>query len=56
MVAVGKPNFIPGAWIKEGAVVVDVGINRLDTGKLVGDVEYDVAVRVQVLSLQYPVV
>ncbi|CSA96831.1 bifunctional 5%2C10-methylene-tetrahydrofolate dehydrogenase/ 5%2C10-methylene-tetrahydrofolate cyclohydrolase [Vibrio cholerae] len=43
MVAVGKPNFIPGAWIKEGAVVVDVGINRLDTGKLVGDVEYDVA-------------
>ncbi|EGQ8355983.1 bifunctional methylenetetrahydrofolate dehydrogenase/methenyltetrahydrofolate cyclohydrolase FolD [Vibrio cholerae] len=43
VVAVGKPNFIPGAWIKEGAVVVDVGINRLDTGKLVGDVEYDVA-------------
>ncbi|ENM3851597.1 bifunctional methylenetetrahydrofolate dehydrogenase/methenyltetrahydrofolate cyclohydrolase FolD [Vibrio cholerae] len=43
VVAVGKPNFIPGAWIKEGAVVVDVGINPLDTGKLVGDVEYDVA-------------
>ncbi|WP_337913059.1 bifunctional methylenetetrahydrofolate dehydrogenase/methenyltetrahydrofolate cyclohydrolase FolD [Vibrio cholerae] len=43
VIAVGKPNFIPGAWIKEGAVVVDVGINRLDTGKLVGDVEYDVA-------------
>ncbi|EJL6413496.1 bifunctional methylenetetrahydrofolate dehydrogenase/methenyltetrahydrofolate cyclohydrolase FolD [Vibrio cholerae] len=43
VVAVGKSNFIPGAWIKEGAVVVDVGINRLDTGKLVGDVEYDVA-------------
>ncbi|MCQ0985190.1 bifunctional methylenetetrahydrofolate dehydrogenase/methenyltetrahydrofolate cyclohydrolase FolD [Vibrio cholerae] len=43
VVAVGKPNFIPGAWIKEGAVVVDVGINRLDTGKLAGDVEYDVA-------------
>ncbi|EJH4014346.1 bifunctional methylenetetrahydrofolate dehydrogenase/methenyltetrahydrofolate cyclohydrolase FolD [Vibrio cholerae] len=43
VVAVGKPNFIPGAWIKECAVVVDVGINRLDTGKLVGDVEYDVA-------------
>ncbi|GHZ25312.1 methylenetetrahydrofolate dehydrogenase/methenyltetrahydrofolate cyclohydrolase [Vibrio cholerae] len=43
VVAVGKPNFIPGAWIKEGAVVVDVGINRLDTGKLVGDVKYDVA-------------
>ncbi|HDL9483512.1 TPA: bifunctional methylenetetrahydrofolate dehydrogenase/methenyltetrahydrofolate cyclohydrolase FolD [Vibrio cholerae] len=43
VVAVGKPNFIPGAWIKEGAVVVDVGINRSDTGKLVGDVEYDAA-------------
>ncbi|RBM76403.1 bifunctional methylenetetrahydrofolate dehydrogenase/methenyltetrahydrofolate cyclohydrolase FolD [Vibrio paracholerae] len=43
VVAVGKPNFIPGAWIKEGAIVVDVGINRLDTGKLVGDVEYNVA-------------
>lgn len=39
----GKPNFVPGSWIKEGAIVVDVGINRLDTGKLVGDVEYDVA-------------
>ncbi len=40
VVAVGKPNFIPGEWIKKGAVVVDVGINRLDSGKLVGDVEY----------------
>ncbi|HHC6509719.1 bifunctional methylenetetrahydrofolate dehydrogenase/methenyltetrahydrofolate cyclohydrolase FolD [Vibrio parahaemolyticus] len=43
VVAVGKPNFIPGEWIKKGAVVVDVGINRLDSGKLVGDVEYDKA-------------
>ena len=43
VVAVGKPNFIPGAWIKEGAVVIDVGINRLESGKLIGDVEYDVA-------------
>lgn len=43
VVAVGKPHFIPGEWIKQGAVVVDVGINRLDNGKLVGDVEYDVA-------------
>ncbi len=43
VVAVGKPNFIPGAWIKEGAIVVDVGINRLESGKLIGDVEYDVA-------------
>jgi len=39
---VGKPKFIKGEWIKEGAVVVDVGINRLE-GKLVGDVEFDVA-------------
>jgi methylenetetrahydrofolate dehydrogenase (NADP+)/methenyltetrahydrofolate cyclohydrolase len=43
VVAVGKPHFIPGAWVKEGAVVIDVGINRLDTGKLVGDVDYEVA-------------
>lgn len=43
VVAVGKPNFIPGDWIKEGATVIDVGINRLDDGKLIGDVEYDVA-------------
>lgn len=43
VVAVGKPNFVPGDWIKEGAVVVDVGINRLDSGKLVGDVEYSKA-------------
>ena len=43
VVAVGKPGFIPGDWIKEGATVIDVGINRLDSGKLVGDVEFDVA-------------
>jgi len=43
VVAVGKPGFIPGDWIKEGALVIDVGINRLDNGKLVGDVEFDVA-------------
>ncbi|WP_373778871.1 bifunctional methylenetetrahydrofolate dehydrogenase/methenyltetrahydrofolate cyclohydrolase FolD [Glaesserella sp.] len=42
VVAVGKPQFIPGDWIKEGAAVIDVGINRIN-GKLVGDVEYDVA-------------
>ena len=41
VVAVGKPKFIKGEWIKEGAVVVDVGINRID-GKLVGDVEFEV--------------
>jgi methylenetetrahydrofolate dehydrogenase (NADP+)/methenyltetrahydrofolate cyclohydrolase len=43
VVAVGKPEFIPGNWIKEGAIVIDVGINRLENGKLVGDVEFDVA-------------
>lgn len=41
--AVGKPGLIKGDWIKPGAVVVDVGINRTTDGKLVGDVEFDVA-------------
>ncbi|VAX77095.1 Bifunctional protein FolD [Serratia symbiotica] len=43
VVAVGKPGFIPGDWIKRGAIVVDVGINRLNTGKVVGDVDFAVA-------------
>lgn len=43
IVAVGKPGFIPGEWIKEGAIVVDVGINRLESGKVVGDVNFDEA-------------
>lgn len=43
VVAVGHPGLIPGEWIKPGAVVVDVGINRLDCGKLVGDVSYESA-------------
>jgi len=38
--AVGKPGLIKGTWIKPGCVVIDVGINRLDDGKLVGDVEF----------------
>ncbi|MDK4555766.1 bifunctional methylenetetrahydrofolate dehydrogenase/methenyltetrahydrofolate cyclohydrolase FolD [Kingella kingae] len=41
--AVGKPNFVQGEWIKAGAVVIDVGINRLDNGKLCGDVAFDAA-------------
>ncbi len=41
--AVGKPGFVPGDWIKEGAVVVDVGINRLPDGKVVGDVDFAAA-------------
>ncbi len=40
VVAVGKPGLIPGEWIKPGAVVIDVGINRLEDGRLVGDVGY----------------
>lgn len=44
VVAVGKPEFIPGDWIKEGAIVIDVGINRCSDGKLKGDVEYSKAV------------
>ncbi|MDT0595844.1 bifunctional methylenetetrahydrofolate dehydrogenase/methenyltetrahydrofolate cyclohydrolase FolD [Glaciecola petra] len=43
VVAVGKPNFIPGDWIKEGAIVIDVGINRLEDGSLTGDVEFNIA-------------
>jgi methylenetetrahydrofolate dehydrogenase (NADP+) / methenyltetrahydrofolate cyclohydrolase len=43
VVAVGKPEFIPGEWIKKGAIVIDVGINRLENGKLVGDVGFAMA-------------
>ena len=39
--AVGRTEFVPGEWIKPGAAVIDVGINRLDDGRLVGDVDYD---------------
>jgi methylenetetrahydrofolate dehydrogenase (NADP+)/methenyltetrahydrofolate cyclohydrolase len=41
--AMGRARFIRGEWIREGAVVIDVGINRTDEGKLVGDVDYAVA-------------
>jgi methylenetetrahydrofolate dehydrogenase (NADP+)/methenyltetrahydrofolate cyclohydrolase len=41
--AVGKPEMVKGAWIREGALVVDIGINRLDDGRLIGDVEFAVA-------------
>jgi methylenetetrahydrofolate dehydrogenase (NADP+) / methenyltetrahydrofolate cyclohydrolase len=43
VVAVGKPGIVRGEWIRPGAVVVDVGINRLPDGKLVGDVEFESA-------------
>jgi methylenetetrahydrofolate dehydrogenase (NADP+)/methenyltetrahydrofolate cyclohydrolase len=42
-VAVGKPGLIPGDWIKPGAVVLDIGISRLASGKLAGDVDFDSA-------------
>ena len=43
VVAIGKAGIVRGEWIKPGAVVIDVGINRLPTGKLCGDIEFDVA-------------
>ena len=43
VVAVGKPGIVNGNWVKPGAVVIDVGINRTEDGKLVGDVDYDAA-------------
>lgn len=45
VVAVGKPAMIKGEWIKPGAIVIDVGINRLPNGKICGDVEFDVAIQ-----------
>lgn len=41
--AVGIPKFVKGDWVKEGAVVIDVGINRTEEGKLVGDVDFEEA-------------
>lgn len=41
--AAGKPGLIQGDWIKPGAIVVDIGINRLPDGKITGDVEFDIA-------------
>jgi len=43
VVAVGKPGIVRGEWIKPGAIVIDVGINRTEDGKLVGDVDFDSA-------------
>ena len=43
VVAAGKPGLVKGEWIKPGAIVIDVGINRMEDGKLVGDVVYDTA-------------
>ena len=43
VVGVGIPNMVKGEWIKPGAIVIDVGINRLDDGRLCGDVEFNTA-------------
>lgn len=43
IVAIGRANFIPGSWIKQGAIVIDVGINRLQNGNIVGDVHFPTA-------------
>jgi len=40
VVAAGKPGLVKGEWIKPGAIVIDVGINRMEDGRLVGDVEF----------------
>ncbi len=41
--AVGRPEFVPGDWIKPGAIVIDVGINRREDGSLCGDVDFEAA-------------
>jgi methylenetetrahydrofolate dehydrogenase (NADP+)/methenyltetrahydrofolate cyclohydrolase len=43
VVAIGRARFVPGDWIKPGALVIDVGMNRDDAGKLCGDVDFDSA-------------
>ena len=45
IVACGKPHLVPGEWVKDGAVVIDVGINRLDDGSLCGDVGFEEAAK-----------
>lgn len=44
VVGVGKPELIKGSWIKPGATCIDVGMNRLECGKLIGDIEFDAAI------------
>ena len=43
VVAAGVPGLVKGAWVREGAVVIDVGVNRVGERRLVGDVEFDAA-------------
>jgi methylenetetrahydrofolate dehydrogenase (NADP+)/methenyltetrahydrofolate cyclohydrolase len=44
--AVGRPKMVKGDWIKQGATVIDVGINRMESGKICGDVDFDEVVKV----------
>jgi methylenetetrahydrofolate dehydrogenase (NADP+)/methenyltetrahydrofolate cyclohydrolase len=46
VVAVGKAKLVKADWVKPGATVIDVGINRTDEGKIVGDVDYDAVSKV----------
>ena len=49
--AIGKPEFVTAKMVKEGATVIDIGINRNEEGKLVGDVKFDeVSQKVQYIS------
>ena len=41
--AAGIPDMIKGSWIKPGAIAIDIGINRLESGKIIGDIEFDIA-------------
>jgi methylenetetrahydrofolate dehydrogenase (NADP+)/methenyltetrahydrofolate cyclohydrolase len=41
VVGVGIPEMVKGDWVKDGAIVIDIGINRLEDGSLVGDVDFD---------------
>ena len=43
--AIGRPLFVKGEWLKSDSIVIDVGINRLEDGRLVGDVDYDSAIQ-----------
>jgi methylenetetrahydrofolate dehydrogenase (NADP+)/methenyltetrahydrofolate cyclohydrolase len=45
IVAAGKPGLVPGEWVREGAVVVDIGINRREDGTLCGDVQFEEAAK-----------
>lgn len=45
IVAAGKPGLVPGDWVREGAVVVDIGINRREDGTLCGDVQFEEAAK-----------